>query len=83
MAETPGACPVSMEPAIAETFARLVKGDMPDLVDWSQYLRCGVCGAPAGQACTAKFSTVQSGRPDGPPSKLTVAHGYRVRRRGR
>ncbi len=70
-----------LEPSIAEK-ARAWESSVP-VAGWNDYVRCGICHAPSGAPCTAMYRTITDGQPDGPPVDLTVAHGFRKRRRGR
>jgi hypothetical protein len=69
---------MSLEPGLAD----LVDAAMIVAPDWGHFRACPICKAPPGKACTAMFSAVRDGRPDGPPKVLSIAHGYRKRRRG-
>lgn len=55
----------------------------PVVTIWKTYRLCPICRAEPGQPCTSRFSTVQAGRPDGPPKVLAIAHGFRKHARGR
>lgn len=74
---------MSIEPIAAETVERISREAAVALVDWSVYRKCRICGAEPGRPCRSMYSAVRTGRPDGPPQNLTIAHGYRARLAGR